>query len=630
MAAPTIPYTIPGTVDGDRPEIVCRVSFDGAATPDPLVWVDMSDRLRSFSVDRGGENELELVDTGTASVVLDNNDRALDPFNTSSPYSPDVRPRRRLWLQGQWDGATHDLFYGWTGAFKPEWPGVGFDNVVAVEAQDAFAIASGDALPTTSPPRDTWADLVMSDTPDCFWRFNHVEAGPVPDDGPGGKEANPSSSYGTYFLGEAGAVVGDRANVAARSTSVWVTEDVEHQGFGDFAALSECAVEVVVKPNAAAVASGGTLWIGPQSNNATPFFQTQVLWNAGGAIRFDVRNAAGGLVTATSSGANILVGDTWSHIVCTLESGSLRIYLNGVSVATTGFGGSTVYAPVRTTAGTAVMTLNGIDTVTWDEAAIYRHGLTASRVTAHYEALVSTGDDQSLTSDRIVTTLEESGLAFVPRRIRTGAREILPEYFHGQAPKELLEDAVETEGVPALFFFGKDGAAVFLDRAHRSSSPWNTVQATFDDDGTDLPYADLETDEGEAFIYNDARVTAEGGELQRTFDTASIGEYQRRVLDRGETLNVNDTDAATEAAALLALFKDPLPRITRLTLRGQDHLGLLAQILGREIGDKVRVFRRPTGGGSAIDQSCWIRSISLSGDAQSDQWLTCSWSLAQR
>jgi hypothetical protein len=154
MSAPTIPYTIPGTVDQDRPEMVCRLAFDGARTSSPT-WVDVSNRLRSFSIDRGGENELELIDTGTATVVLDNRDRALDPFNSSSPHSPNVKPRRRLWLQSQWAGVTTDQFYGWTGAFKPEWEGM--DAVVSLSAQDGFAILAGDALPTTSPPRDTRA-----------------------------------------------------------------------------------------------------------------------------------------------------------------------------------------------------------------------------------------------------------------------------------------------------------------------------------------------------------------------------------------------------------------------------------------------------------------------------------------
>ena len=56
MAAPTIPGTIPGTVDQDRPVMECRLAFKSARTADPSAWVDFTEKLLSFEISRGTEN----------------------------------------------------------------------------------------------------------------------------------------------------------------------------------------------------------------------------------------------------------------------------------------------------------------------------------------------------------------------------------------------------------------------------------------------------------------------------------------------------------------------------------------------------------------------------------------------
>jgi hypothetical protein len=86
--------------------------------------------------------------------------------------------------------------------------------------------------------------------------------------------------------------------------------------------------------------------------------------------------------------------------------------------------------------------------------------------------------------------------------------------------------------------------------------------------------------------------------------------------------------ADAEADALLAKYKDPIPRVTALALKGEDPT-LLAAMLARELGDRIRVIRRPPGGGSAIDQTSFIRQITLSGSPEEPYW-SCRWTLSQR
>ena len=57
--------------------------------------VDLSDRVRSLSVNRGRSDLTEPVTVGSAQVVLDNRDGLLDPQNTASILYPGVREARR-------------------------------------------------------------------------------------------------------------------------------------------------------------------------------------------------------------------------------------------------------------------------------------------------------------------------------------------------------------------------------------------------------------------------------------------------------------------------------------------------------------------------------------------------------
>lgn len=62
----------------------------------PPYWTDLSARVQSgWKLVRGRQYELDANETGVWSVELANNDGALDPGNTASPYSPNVLPYRQ-------------------------------------------------------------------------------------------------------------------------------------------------------------------------------------------------------------------------------------------------------------------------------------------------------------------------------------------------------------------------------------------------------------------------------------------------------------------------------------------------------------------------------------------------------
>lgn len=166
--------TYPGVV-GAAVELKVLIDLGNPTAVSPN-WQYLSDeRTRSFSISRGRESELTEIDTGTATLVVDNRDRAFDPSFASSPYNPYIRPLTRFWLQAEINGVAYSLFVGYAERYDQDWPEPGFgDANCTVSLSDEFKVLGLDALGTTNPPRDTYADLVQSDNPAGYWPMNEI------------------------------------------------------------------------------------------------------------------------------------------------------------------------------------------------------------------------------------------------------------------------------------------------------------------------------------------------------------------------------------------------------------------------------------------------------------------------
>jgi len=120
-----------------RIEVQCAFATNPADAP---TWIDLTERLRSMWIRRGRSTELSRYEAGTAGVVLDNRDRALDPSNTASPFYPNVRPMRRFRIVGRWGYTTYPLFSGYVERWPPSWDEHGTDGTVEVQLTDAFKV----------------------------------------------------------------------------------------------------------------------------------------------------------------------------------------------------------------------------------------------------------------------------------------------------------------------------------------------------------------------------------------------------------------------------------------------------------------------------------------------------------
>lgn len=94
------------------------------------VWTNISSRIRAVRVTR------QRAQPGTARIVLDNRDRALEPDYTASPYYPNVRAGRQVQFALNWLGIDYPLFTGYTDRWPQDWAFM--DITVPLTATDGW------------------------------------------------------------------------------------------------------------------------------------------------------------------------------------------------------------------------------------------------------------------------------------------------------------------------------------------------------------------------------------------------------------------------------------------------------------------------------------------------------------
>lgn len=96
-----------------EPEITVQVAWEADANVQPAdaEWTDITRWVRAFSVKRGRNVELDETDAGDVTLTLDNTDGRFTPGRPSSPYYPNVVPRRQVRIMAG-DRVNGDVFGG--------------------------------------------------------------------------------------------------------------------------------------------------------------------------------------------------------------------------------------------------------------------------------------------------------------------------------------------------------------------------------------------------------------------------------------------------------------------------------------------------------------------------------------
>lgn len=617
----TLPVTLQFTPgQGTLPIVRCYFSTDDVsadASPLGVHWTDITSKMRSYQTSRGRNTELEDFDGSTASVVLDNRDRSFDPIAQAT-----IRPMNRIWLFEEFSGEKHDLFKGYVDSWGQGWDQSGIvDAVATVTATDETKVLNLGALPVTNPPRETYQDVVTFDEPSGYWHMGDdptgmtikAEVGPQLVVYPG------SSGQGLSSL-TAGPIVGESAVTAPTGLASRLGGGVNQTNFGflatgalavgdpgDASGGTAFAIECWFRTDVTSPAGGDLIIRGPEQAAGVYKYSLDI---TAGLITITVRNST---PTAFTVSSPAIQPNVWYHIVGTIDAGTLRLYINGVEVGTpVAFTGNFSTALLAGTTFIVGDSTGAIPNADYDEVAVYRRSLTASRVLAHYQAGAQRGFAQQASGDRIRSILDAIS-SHAPRSLGVGVRNILPRFMKGQAPLEEIHTAVNAEAGDSAAFVAGSGTIVYLAADHRSSAPYNTVQATFGDGGgSELPYLDFTLDSSESFLTNEWNVTREGGTLQTASDATSISRFFKRSKSISGLALTSDSDAANVATAQLAKYKDPQTRVIAIKPNMADP-NTAEAVYRRELMDKITVKRRPPGGGSVISQDLFIQRIEFSG-----------------
>lgn len=519
--------------------------------PDDGVWEDISDYVQSVRIRRGAnriESPVPRYEAGTCSINLDNSDRRFDPTYLSGPYVSagvtQVTPMRAVRVLAEWDGVIYPLYRGFADEWKIDYDGPNY-SVCVLTCTDATKVLSN---------VDRTAVAGVGAGEDSGARVDRILD-------------SASWSASDRILATGDTTLQATTLDGAAWTELLLVQDTEYgelyldeQG-RVFFRNRQAAMEDL--RSISAVANFGD---SPDPNAETtvnlsqnPSLETATTgWTAGGSVP----------PTLSRSNTRAQFG-TWSLLATWGTGGTFPLVQYLVTGLTPGLTYTiTVYAYVPT----------GSPGVTSIVAIYGPWGSSTGSTKDSWVRLTWTG------------TAPVASLGF----------QIWPNSSPTAGQTVYLDGLQVEEGASATVYCDGDQAG----------SEWDgTAHASTSRRLPELAYSSVTLDYDDSTIANQVKITRVGGSEQTEEDTASQSLNLIHTHRRTDLLMQTDAVANDYAGFLLYQAKDPELRFSTLTLMPRadgDHL--FPQALGRRFGDRVRIVKRPPGGGS-ISREVFIRGV---------------------
>lgn len=156
-----------------------------------------------------------------------------------------------------------------------------------------------------------------------------------------------------------------------------------------------------------------------------------------------------------------------------------------------------------------------------------------------------------------------------------------------------------------LIFIGKDGTLSFRDRI----SPRRNSRPLFADDGSGIPFQNIEIVYGTEFLYTQVEVTYPGGSASAQSASANIVNYGIRELTL-DTFLPGGTEAGVIGAFLAGRYGEPTFKIVGFQVQVNSlTLEQRSRVLDLELGDGVEVVFTPNGIGDPIFRELAVDGI---------------------
>lgn len=553
MTRPTliveIGFTAPGTGAALHLDDPVRGKLGTATLAADGLFTDLSSRVVSVTTKRGAsraDGPVLRYEAGTATIVLRNDDRALDPTNLEGPFVAagvsQVEPMRAVRLRASYGGVTWPLWRGFTDEWTVAYDGPNssyatvtcFDAFGVFAAYDRTAVAAIGAGELTGARINRILDSVSWPTTDRMVDAGEETVQATTLDGNALSELllTADTELGEFWIDADG-----RARFRARSASYTATRSAHPlAGFGDQPNYTETTtVNLATNPSlettTASWSTGGS--VAPsiaRSSTRAAFGSWSLLatWGTGGFLP-NVRYDLSGLTIGKQYAVSVYI---WVPL------GSLPITIVGQGA----FGGTT-------------STFDQWERISWTGSAT----------------------DTSLAVGLWPVGSPAGGETFYIDGLQIEQSTTVSTYVDGSQPDGLWD------GIP-----------------HASISRRLA----------ELDYGDLTLTYDALSITNQVTAARVGGVEQTVSDAVSVSAYLTRSHQRTDLLMQTDPEAKAWGEQVLARRSMPELRVAELELKpARDPDRLWAEALGREIGDRIRVVRRPPGGGEPIVRDAWVRGI---------------------
>lgn len=573
------------------------------------VWVNIGADVVQIGTRRGRQRILNRFEPGTMTVTIDNKSGRYSPFNGSSPYASQLVPGMPIRFRATWGVVTHSEFTGFVETWPLTFPS-GNDSMVTVSAVDSMKFLNLKKATSIN----AYEPLILADVPLAWYQFNEASGATTAADSSGhghtlakrdfiDEGITPFYPQGkTYAFQQEGPFAADPAPSfdAGHREVTWKNTDALLQiGFpADF------TIETWVK------LSG---WKEQIVVSFSGFFFTGLTLGTDidGNAYFNAPTY-GPITTAYN-----LVDDHWHHVVLTMTSAYVAVlFIDGVQYGrVVGAGppyGSTaagIYIGGKPTAGDDDLTMEG----SVAQVAVYAYTLTGAQILAHYNAGVYPRQLET-TGARIGYLASYASIPASMQVLDAGLTTVqgaTDKWMTNTILANMGEQA-DTEG--GDLFIDAAGRLTFFDRLHTSRSPYSSVSLILGDSGTapEEPYRleSLTVSYDDQDVINEVTVTPEGLAPQTASDAPSQAAYGKRTQALTSVASTT-TEAASRAAAILAVLKTPLPRIDSVTVVPTDDPTMLfGPVLGSDLLTRIELRRRPKDGAASIfDQVALIEGI---------------------
>lgn len=542
---------------------VVRGILDTATLAGAPPWEDISESVRSFRSHRGAnraESPVPRYEAGGATIELNDPDRRFDPTNLSGPYVSagvtQVTPMRAIRVMAEWDGVTYDVIRGHADQWLTRYEG------------ETTAIC----------------ELTITDATEIF-------------------------NQDRTAIGAAGAGENTGARINRILDSVfWSSTD-------RLIAAGDTTVQATTLADNA--------WTEMVLTQDTEVGELYI--DEAGRVFFRGRQAQ--FTELRSTAAAAVFGDRPDDGVQTTINLARNPSVETDTAGWAGFGGS----PVTAIAADATRAMFGTQSllVTWGTGANparLTYNLSDLVVGKTYTASVyvwvptgSVGVSILKASSGFGTNtagLRDQWVRLQVSFVATAASE----NFGIQIWAVGTTVGTETCWVDGLLVEEGGSVSTYVD-GDEAMSEWDgTAHASSSRRLPELSYADVKLAYDDLTLANLVQISRTGGSQQVVEDAASRQLYLTHTHRRTDLTMQTDAAALEYANFILHQSKDPELRFSELRiipLRDEDCL--FPQVLGRRFGDRIRILRRPPGGGT-ITREVFIRGVQH--DYDGENWVT--------